>query len=296
MTATTSDISFSDSVRIAAKRALGGGLAGMAAMTIQVVTLMPLRTSMNYQYRYGSSMRASVGTLWAEGGLRRFYRGLAPALVQAPLSRFGDTASNAFALSLLSGVDVPVAIKTIAVSTLAASFRILLVPVDTLKTILQVEGSRGLGLLRAKVGLHGASSMFHGALASSAATFAGHWPWFATYNTLQEAIPVPKGEDALLSRLARNAGIGFVSSVVSDTISNSLRVIKTYRQTSSTPVSYPTAVREIIAADGMVGLFGRGLQTRILANGLQGLLFSVLWKAFEDAWKAREAREEARAR
>ena len=61
-------------------------------------------------------------------------------------------------------------------------------------------------------------------------------------------------------------------------------------------MSYPTAVREIIAADGMVGLFGRGLQTRILANGLQGLLFSVLWKAFEDAWKAREAREEARAR
>ena len=38
---------------------------------------------------------------------------------------------------------------------------------------------------------------------------------------------MPKGEDALLSRLARNAGIGFVSSVVSDTISNSLRVVKT---------------------------------------------------------------------
>ena len=28
------------------------------------------------------------------GGIPRFYRGLLPALVQGPLSRFGDTAAN----------------------------------------------------------------------------------------------------------------------------------------------------------------------------------------------------------
>jgi hypothetical protein len=32
---------------------------------------------------------------------------------------------------------------------------------------------------------------------------------------------------------------------------------------------------------GYAGLFGRGLQTRILANGMQGIMFSVLWKYFE---------------
>jgi len=42
------------------------------------------------------------------------------------------------------------------------------------------------------------------------------------------------------------------------------------------------AARRVIAQDGWVGLFGRGLKTRILANGLQGLLFSVLWKLFLD--------------
>jgi len=31
------------------------------------------------------------------------------------------------------------------------------------------------------------------------------------------------------------------------------------------------------------GLFGRGLGTRVLANGLQGLMFSVLWKYLQDA-------------
>ena len=44
------------------------------------------------------------------------------------------------------------------------------------------------------------------------------------------------------------------------------------------------AARAVIAVDGITGLFGRGLKTRILANGLQGLLFSVLWKFFMDLY------------
>lgn len=36
--------------------------------------------------------------------------------------------------------------------------------------------------------------------------------------------------------------------------------------------------------DGLLGLFGRGLKTRILCNGLQGLLFSILWKLFLDLY------------
>ena len=38
----------------------------------------------------------------------------------------------------------------------------------------------------------------------------------------------------------------------------------------------------IIEKDGVIGLFGRGLKTRILANGLQGMMFSVMWKYFMD--------------
>lgn len=39
-----------------------------------------------------------------------------------------------------------------------------------------------------------------------------------------------------------------------------------------------------MATDGIKGLFGRGLKTRIIANGLQGLLFSILWKFFLDLY------------
>ena len=48
------------------------------------------------------------------------------------------------------------------------------------------------------------------------------------------------------------------------------------------PMTYMEAVKTVLEKDGYIGLFGRGLKTRILANGMQGLLFSVLWKSFEE--------------
>ena len=121
--------------------------------------------------------------------------------------------------------------------------------------------------------------MWYGAFATAAATFVGHYPWFGTYNFLDEQLPPPHN---LGEKLLRQAFIGFCASVVSDTISNSLRVIKTYRQVHERRVGYTEAVKAVVATDGWKGLFGRGLKTRILANGLQGLMFSILWKLFLD--------------
>ena len=44
----------------------------------------------------------------------------------------------------------------------------------------QVEGKDGLIKLRAKIAKSGPTVLFHGALASAFATFAGHAPWFGT--------------------------------------------------------------------------------------------------------------------
>ena len=115
--------------------------------------------------------------LWLEGGIPRFYRGLAPALFQGPLSRFGDTAANTAILALLEvkiymsclifytldfndypfpqlefyfscihnyfviyfqPYELPMAVKTGAASLSAGLWRILITPIDTLKTTLQV--------------------------------------------------------------------------------------------------------------------------------------------------------------
>jgi hypothetical protein len=71
-------------------------------------------------------------------------------------------------------------------------------------------------------------------------------------------------------------------SRIADTCSNSIRVIKVYKQASTTSVSYLQAAKNVIASDGWLGLFGRGLKTKLIANGMQGLMFSVLWKAIEE--------------
>jgi hypothetical protein len=60
-----------------------------------------------------------------------------------------------------------------------------------------------------------------------------------------------------------------------------VQVVKTAKQTSAESITYVDATKGIIATEGLGGLFGRGLKTRLVVNGLQGALFSVLWKYFE---------------
>merc|ERR1719491_997546 len=98
----------------ASRTALLSGIAGMAAQGINVLALMWMRTIMNYQYRYGGTTTETIKKLWAEGGVPRFYRGLAPGLIQAPVSRFGDTAANDGALAALEYTEIPTAMKTMA--------------------------------------------------------------------------------------------------------------------------------------------------------------------------------------
>ncbi|WVQ85124.1 hypothetical protein IAT38_007289 [Cryptococcus sp. DSM 104549] len=264
----------------ALKSAAGGGVAGAAAMVVQVLTLMPMRTIMNYQYRYGGGIKSATLTLWEDGGFPRYYAGLAAALFQGPLSRFGDTAANAGILALLDSFPWPVLVKTVAASVASACFRMTLTPIDTIKTTQQTQGGvAGLKLVRDRVKEQGVASLWYGALATAAATFVGHYPWFGTYNYLSDVLPLPH---TLIQKLARQAFIGFSASVVSDTASNSLRVVKTYRQVHEGDVGYWTAAKRIVASEGLLGLFGRGLPTRLITNGLQGLLFSILWKLFSD--------------
>ena len=83
-------------LQIAAK----SGVAGASAMAIQVTSLMWMRTTMNYQFKNGGSFIPTIKNLYKEGGIPRFYRGIVPALVIGPMSRFGDTAANMLATTL----------------------------------------------------------------------------------------------------------------------------------------------------------------------------------------------------
>ena len=136
-----------------------------------------------------------------------------------------------------------------------------------------------------KFKVSGPSTFFQGALASAAATFVGHYPWFFVYNYLSANLP--KYDDTV-KKLGRSAFIGFCASAISDTFSNSIRVIKVYKQANTEAITYPEALKRVIKEDGIAGLMGRGLKTKIIANGLQGLMFSVLWKLIDEKFFKKE--------
>ena len=260
------------------QKAIRAGLNGYKAMTIQVFSLMWLRTVMNYQYKNGGTFKEVFLKLYKEGGIRRFYSGILPALIQGPLCRFGDTFSNAVILNFLKNYNLPIFIKTGLANTTAGLIRIVLSPVDILKTMKQVEGETAMVKLKKRVKEKGLISLYDGALANGILTLIGHYPWFVVHNYLDRYLPMY--DNSIMLSLMRNAFIGFISSCVSDSISNSIRVLKTSIQTGEEKKNYKEIYEDIKKKEGIKGLFFRGLSTRLLTNGIQGLMFNVMWKYF----------------
>lgn len=260
--------SFNEIMNKAAGSAFRGGIAGAAAMGANVACLMWMRTTVNYQYRTGVSFPMALRTLYADGGIPRFYRGVLPAMFQGPLSRFGDTAANTGVLTLVNNIEgtktLPIGIKSAFASGAAALFRICIMPIDTTKTTMQVTGK--FSAVVDKVRANGIFTLWNGSVAAASATFVGHYPWFATYNYLSEKIPK---QETQLKELGRRAILGFCSSAVSDTCSNSIRVLKVYKQSHPENLSYPEVLKRVLKESGVRGLFFRGLETKILSNGMQ---------------------------
>jgi len=275
-----------------AARAVRDGYAASMASVVSVFLLMWLRTAMSYQHVKGVTMSEAIRQLYDDGGIPRFYKGLLPALCMMPLSRFGDIFSNEVARDFFSE-SFPAAVVTMFASSMAAGWRILISPADTVKTMMQVHGTDGLTHLQNKISKQGPSALYQGAMGASAATWVGHYPWFVTHNFL-EAYCVRnqildahvKNQNPMRKNL-RRALLGLISSLVSDVCSNAIRVLKTYKQTSVEPIGYMEAATRIIEKDGLAGLFFRGLTSKLTANALNAMLFTVVWKAISERLAAK---------
>lgn len=106
-----------------------------------------------------------------------------------------------------------------------------------------------------KVRIAGPLALYNGAIAAATATFVGHYPWFFTYNMLSEKIPE---QDSAWAKLGRRALLGFCSSAVSDTCSNSIRVLKVYKQSHPDQLTYMQVLQNVVKESGVTGLMFRG--------------------------------------
>ena len=177
---------------------------------------------------------------------------------------------------------LPIFVQTSLGSILAGTWRLTTLPVDAWKTSKQVYGNDGLNMLLSKFKLNGVSAFYQGGVASALATIVGHYPWFLTNNYLEAYLPKYSYKEDFMKAILRSAFIGFWCTLVSDSISNSIRVVKTFKQTSQERLSYKQVIDQIIAKDGVSGLFLRGLKTKLLTNAIQGVAFSVAWKYIQN--------------
>lgn len=253
------------------------GFAGSLAGFLQVLCFMWARTVMNVQYANGGDFSTILIRLWNEGGLMRLYRGLAYALVQNPLSRFGDIGANSAGSVYFRESKINVFVQTATTTLLSSLWRVFMTPIDFLKTNMQVHGNNGLIFSLKRGKREGFTIFWSGSLAILLSNWAGSYPWFTTYNVMQ--IHVPKfGDGARV--LYREALIGCCSSIVSDVCTNSIRVVKTITQVKS-KMEYKMAIGEVLRKDGLIGIFARGIKTRLAVNAAQSILFTVLWKYIE---------------
>ena len=210
------------------------------------------------------------------------------ALILAPLSKFGDIAANSFMLAMFRDYNLSLRSKTFAASLCAALWRAVIMPVDTVKTMMQVKGEGAISALQEQFAQQGFASFYQGAISASFACLVGHFPWFLAFNTLSSMFPENDDDDDANdsghSKHLRRATLGFLSSAFSDTCSNGFKVLKTIKQTSVTPMTYSEAFMTASKTEGIFIFWTRGLATKIICNGVGAMLFTVVWKYIEDLW------------
>mmetsp|Transcript_19014 Transcript_19014/g.35848 ORF Transcript_19014/g.35848 Transcript_19014/m.35848 type:complete len:293 (-) Transcript_19014:71-949(-) len=268
-----------DALREALSQGFTAGLSGSVAMSAQITAFMWLHTIMRYQYRHGTSAVDTIRFLYREGGIFRFYRGYSFAILNAPLIRFGSTASNKMCLHFLDSLnrDIPMWTGTMASASCAALWKVMFTPLDMIQTTLQVGGTGGRADVKAKIKSHGIKVLWHGSSAVYVSALVGNFSWFCVYNTLNHRWR--DSGDGL--QTVRDGAIGVLSTLMSDVTTNSLEVLKTHRQTTKHSVGYLQALTEIVGSDGVLGLVTRGLQVRLITNCLQGAFFTIVWNGIQ---------------
>lgn len=265
------------------RKAVESGVAGSQAMMVNVTTLMWLNTIVNYQYYHGTHMKDSIETLYRNGGIRRFYTGFIPTLMHGSTSRFCDFYSHSLSKHICQeclSVSTDSTLNSVILSAgISSGFRSILTPLETVKLIYQIDGNNATDKIKKKIKAHGLKNMWSGSGAVMTANFFGYIPWFYTFETLDKNLPKYESET---SNIIRNGTIGFTSSVVSDVLSNFTRVVKTIKQNEQNNIKYTKIITKIVKEHGIHSLFYRGLNTKILTNGLQSITFTIMWKIFNE--------------
>ena len=114
-----------------------------------------------------------------------------------------------------------------------------------MKTVLQVDSINGFRSLLRKVRGGDFGVLWSGSWAVGLASVMGHFPWFFTFRKMEAWNWLEN------RKLLRRCVIGFCSSLISDIVTNGIKVVKTTKQAISAKhrCSYRDVVNVILGVD-----------------------------------------------
>lgn len=251
-------------------------IIGMVTGGVNVGSLMWLRTVSNYQYRNATTMTDTIKILYNEGGIRRFYRGIGPALTMTCMCRISDLTTYYY----LDQCDITRPERCAYFGISAGATRAILSPIETYGLFMQTQGLNGRRLLLDKINKSGYRVLYQGVLPIMTISFSGSFTWYMTFDSLNKYIKQHEWSNGIRKDLT-NGIVGMISSMAFYISTNPLRSIKVYRQAAPTNMSYYESIPMMIREKGIVNAMFRGLKPILLQRSLQSGLYVIIWKRLE---------------
>jgi hypothetical protein len=241
------------------------------ATLIQQSSTYGLKTVIKNQYVHGTPIYKTFKTLYNNKGLISFYRGFIPSILKITIGRNSDILLHKFYTQNLNASKAHIAL----ISGLTSSvLKLGIMPLDTVSNLYQVHGKKAKEIIK-KQYKNENYFFYRGTMAYMTLSGIGSSAWLYTYSRLND-INLHKNKNI------NNALIGVSSSIVSDLVVNPIRILKTYKQSSSDYISYKNIIKNVIKMDGnFMKSYFRGYGLRMGLNAFNSGLFMVLWKHFE---------------
>ena len=230
-----------------------------------------VKTLVKNQYVYGEPIISTFKTLFRSTEPFRFYSGMLPTITKAIIGRNADILCYKFYLEKLDSNKEHIAL----ISGLSASvIKVGFMPLDTISNLYQIHGKNAEQIIKKQYGKEN-YFFYRGTTAYIALTSIGSSVWLYTYSKLNET-------QLHTNKNINNALIGISASIMSDSVINPIRILKTYKQSHNDYITYSNIIKNIVKKDGgWLKSYFRGYGVRMCLNAFNSGLFMVLWKNFE---------------
>lgn len=255
-----------DDLRATVGRAANTGRDGALISLACVSVIYPLATISSLQRLQGNSFGAAVRELHQQGGLPRFYKGLAPSVVGVMLGRFCAAAGDLTATEVLEKkypqFKNPASCALLG-GMIAVALYCPLIPLETLAATARSSGGEGVRKLGQLVLKEGAKPLYNGLQDTLVESLVDHVVWYGAKHVLDTALPEAQGAQ---HEFLRSCLIGALAGVASDICSYPISVIKIQKQVLQSSKSSFEIGHTIVQEKGVGELWRRGFSTTVASH------------------------------